>query len=151
MDFHGKSFVGKKITGEGKEVFHAVNPALGSRLEPGFLEATESEIGQALSLAEEAFAVYRQKSPEERARFLERIAGEIQDVGDGLLRRAAEETGLPEARLVSERGRTVGQFRMFAGLIREGSWVEARIDRPLPDRKPLPKPDLRRLLIPLGP
>ena len=86
-----------------------------------------------------------------RAEFLERIADEIQGLGDELIQRANAETALPEARLTGERARTIGQLKMFAGVVREGSWVEARIDRAIPDRKPAPKPDLRRMLIPLGP
>ena len=65
---------------------------------------------------------------------------------------AHAETALPVAeRLAGERGRTVKQLRLFAELVREGSWVDARIDRAIPDRQPLPKPDIRRMLIPLGP
>jgi alpha-ketoglutaric semialdehyde dehydrogenase len=79
------------------------------------------------------------------------VAEEIMALGQPLLERCAEETALPGPRLVSERGRTVNQLRMFAELVREGSWVDARLDTPIPDREPIPKPDLRRMLIPLGP
>ena len=61
------------------------------------------------------------------------------------------ETGLPEGRVRGERGRTTGQLRMFAALVREGSWVDARIEPAMPDRTPLPRPDLRRMMVPLGP
>src|SRR5690606_28540093 len=79
------------------------------------------------------------------------IASEIEALGDELLQRAHAETGLPMARLTGERARTTGQLRLFAQLVREGSWVDARIDRALPDRQPLPRPDIRRMLRPLGP
>jgi len=72
-------------------------------------------------------------------------------LGDELLKRAHLETGLPEARLTGERARTAGQLRLFAQIAREGSWVDARIDHAIPDRQPAPKPDLRRMLIPIGP
>ena len=71
--------------------------------------------------------------------------------GDDLIERAHRETGLPEARLLGERGRTVGQLKQFAQVAREGSWVDARIDTAIPDRQPVPKPDLRRMLRPIGP
>src|SRR5690606_13231410 len=64
--------------------------------------------------------------------------------------RCMQETGLPEARLKGERGRTVTQLNMFAAYVREGSWVEARIDKADPNRTP-PKPDIRSMQKPLGP
>ncbi|MCA1597376.1 MAG: aldehyde dehydrogenase (NADP(+)), partial [Chloroflexi bacterium] len=87
---------------------------------------------------------------EQIAAFLDRIADEIVALGDDLIERATRETALPLPRLTGERARTVSQLQMFAGVVREGSWVDARIDRALPDRKP-PRPDLRRMLIPMGP
>src|SRR3974390_3059802 len=72
-------------------------------------------------------------------------------LGDDLIQRGHLETGLPEARLTGERARTVNQLKLFAQLVREGSWVDARIDTAVPDRQPAPKPDLRRMLLPLGP
>jgi NADP-dependent aldehyde dehydrogenase len=117
-----------------------------------FEEATELHIAQAVEAAEQAFAEYRAVPAERRAAFLERIGAEIEALGDELLQTANAETALPIAeRLAGERGRTVNQLRMFAELIRDGAWVAARIDRAQPDRKPLPKPDIRRMLIPIGP
>jgi 2,5-dioxopentanoate dehydrogenase len=116
-----------------------------------FEEATEETIHAAFDAAEKAFHNFRHTPPEQRAGFLECIGEEIEALGDNLLTTASVETGLPVAeRLVGERARTVNQLRLFATLIREGSWVDARIDRAIPDRKP-PKPDVRRMLIPLGP
>ncbi len=115
-------------------------------------EATDALINQALAAAANAAEPYRHATPEARAAFLERIGEEIMALGDQLLEAAHTETALPiAARLAGERARTVNQLKMFAELIREGSWVEARIDRAIPDRQPIPKPDLRRILIPLGP
>jgi alpha-ketoglutaric semialdehyde dehydrogenase len=116
-----------------------------------FEEATEETIHAAFAAAEQAFPDFRQISTEQRAVFLERIGEEIEALGDDLLKTASVETGLPVAeRLAGERTRTINQLKMFAALIREGSWVDARIDRAIADRKP-PKPDIRRMLIPLGP
>ncbi len=115
-------------------------------------EATDALINQALAAAANAAEPYRHATPEARAAFLERIGEEIMALGDQLLEAAHTETALPiAARLAGERARTVNQLKMFAELIREGSWVEARIDLAQPVRQPLPKPDLRRMLIPLGP
>jgi NADP-dependent aldehyde dehydrogenase len=151
MDLSGKNFIGSNLSQEGGKTFSAKNPATGQELEPLFHEASESEIDRALTLAEKAFEEYRKQPPEKIAAFLERIADEIIGLGDELIQRANAETALPEARLTAERARTVGQIKMFAALVREGSWVEARIDRAMPDRKPIPKPDLRRKLVPIGP
>lgn len=151
MNLHGKNFIGRETSGEGMGLFNATNPASGARLEPGFHEGTEREAARALELAAGAFPELRKRTGDDTATFLERIANEILALGDDLVRRAGEETGLPAARLQGERGRTVGQIKMFAALVREGSWVEARIDRAIPGREPSPRPDLRRLLMPIGP
>jgi alpha-ketoglutaric semialdehyde dehydrogenase len=99
----------------------------------------------------ETAAAYRSPEPEVLAGFLERIGDLIIAAGEKLILTCAEETALSVDRLVSERARTVNQLKMFANLVREGSWVDARIDTSLPDRKPIPKPDLRRMLMPIGP
>jgi alpha-ketoglutaric semialdehyde dehydrogenase len=116
-----------------------------------FEEASVDIVARALEAADTAFSEYRRCSAEKRAAFLDGIGDEIQRIGDDLLTAANIETALPVERLAGERARTIGQMRMFADLIREGSWVEARIDRANPDRKPAPKPDIRRMLIPIGP
>jgi NADP-dependent aldehyde dehydrogenase len=119
-------------------------------LQPDFRAATVGDVDAAMKLADAAFTKYRQTTGLQRAEFLERIADEIMALGDALIARAKAETGLPEPRLVGERGRTVNQLKMFAQVARDGSWVDARIDTALPDRQPVPKPDLRRMLVPLG-
>jgi len=115
-----------------------------------FEEASVAHVDRAVEAAENAFHSYRRVSADVRAEFLERIAEAIETSRD-LLDAANAETALPPERLAAERGRTAGQLRMFANQIREGSWVNAHIDRARPDRKPLPKPDIRRMLIPIGP
>ncbi|WP_276366629.1 aldehyde dehydrogenase (NADP(+)) [Chryseolinea sp. H1M3-3] len=147
----GKNIIGEDLSGEGKDLFYGENPATGERLEPPFYEATEQEINEAIRKATEAFQIYRNVSGKDKAAFLEKIADEIVSLGDELIKRCMEETGLPEARLIGERGRTVGQLKLFASLLREGSWVDARIDTADPERKPLPKPDIRSMQRPLGP
>lgn len=147
----GKNIIGQALSGSGKEVFYGINPATGQQLEPAFYEATEEEINSAIEKAVEAFQTYRLVNGKNKAAFLEMIADEIIALGDDLIKRGMEETGLPEARLNGERGRTVGQLKLFAALLREGSWVGARIDLADPDRKPLPKPDVRSMQRALGP
>ncbi len=146
----GKNIIGNSLSGEGTIIFHAENPATGEKLEPGFHEAAEKEVRRAVEMSAQAFDVYRTKSGHERAAFLEAIGEEIMALGDDLITRCMQETGLPEARLKGERGRTVTQLNMFAAYVREGSWVEARIDKADPNRTP-PKPDIRSMQKPLGP
>jgi NADP-dependent aldehyde dehydrogenase len=151
MNLHGQNFIGDGLSSGSGETFYATNPSNSSRLATDFHVANENDVNKAMDLAEAAFGVFRHTTDEQRAVFLERIADEIMVLGDELIARASAETGLPEARLTGERGRTVNQLKMFAQVVREGSWVDARIDTAIPDRQPVPKPDLRRMLIPVGP
>jgi NADP-dependent aldehyde dehydrogenase len=151
MELHGKNIIAGRTVEVGGGAFQAFAPASGKSIEPQFEAATADQVDLALVAAESAFHEYRRLSPERRASFLEKIVDEILALGDELIERANVETALPIDRLMGERGRTVNQLRMFADLIREGSWVDARIDRAIPDRQPLPKPDIRRMLIPIGP
>ena len=152
MELHGRSIIGGESSANREgEPFRAYDPAVGRQLDPLYYEANETDIEQAFELADSAFDVYRHKSPKEIAAFLEGIADQIVALGDDLITRVSAETGLPEKRFTGERARTVGQLRMFADVVREGSWVEATIDLAQPERKPLPKLDVRRMLIPVGP
>jgi NADP-dependent aldehyde dehydrogenase len=152
MELHGKNLIGGKIVSSSTaKSFPAADATTGEKMAPQFFEATTAEADEALKLAEQAFEEYRALPPQRVAEFLDRCAEEILKLGDELLRRASQETALPELRLAGERARTVNQLKMFAEIVREGSWVEATIDRAIPDRKPQPKPDLRRILIALGP
>jgi len=148
---HGKSFLAGVLVEENARAFRAVSPLNNQPLDPEFHECTVSAVDRALVCADEAFRTYRRTSPEARATFLEAIADEIAALGDPLIERAHLESGLPKDRLVGERGRTMNQLRLFAQVLREGSWCDARIDMAQPNRMPLPKPDLRRMLIPVGP
>ncbi|MEM8996836.1 MAG: aldehyde dehydrogenase family protein, partial [Acidobacteriota bacterium] len=144
-------FVGVERCLAGGREFRAVNPATGERLEPIYFDATDVEIDQAISVAADAHEALKSISREVRAAFLDEIAQQILDLGDALIDRTSRETGLPSTRLMGERGRTVGQLRLFADLVRDGWYVGARIDRGDPARQPLPKPDVRRMQLPLGP
>lgn len=151
MNIHGQNIIAGKAVDADGEKFPAYAPATGNYIEPQFEEASADHVNQALVAAEAAFHTYRKLPAESRAAFLDAIADEILAIGDALIERANAETALPKERLTGERGRTMNQLKMFASLIREGSWVEARIDLAQPDRQPLPKPDIRRMLIPIGP
>jgi len=131
--------------------FCAADPETGAKLAPEYFSATDAEIGRAADLASEAFRVYGRLPGKARGAFLRAIADQIEKLGETLLERATQETALPAARIQSERTRTCNQLRFLAGVVEEGSWVGARIDLADPNRKPLPKPDLRSLLRPLGP
>jgi alpha-ketoglutaric semialdehyde dehydrogenase len=146
MKLHGRNVIAGEAINGTSEYFTARGDLA------RFEEATDAQVGLAFEAAEKAFQEFRRTSAVRRAAFLELIGEEIELLGDDLLATANTETALPIAeRLVGERARTVNQLRMFATLIREGSWIDARIDRGLPGRKPLPKPDVRRMLIPIGP
>src|SRR6056297_3408377 len=116
-----------------------------------FAQGTPDLVDRAARAAEDAFASYAATSREVRASFLERIADEIDARGDAITAIGHAETGLPQARLVGERGRTTGQLRYFAGHLREGACLDPRHDPALPDRAPLPRPDLRLIQRPVGP
>ncbi|MCY7351848.1 MAG: aldehyde dehydrogenase (NADP(+)) [Cytophagaceae bacterium] len=147
----GQHFIGYERSAAGAQIFQGINPATGEKLPLIFHEATLDEVARAVEKAAVASESYRRKSGVEKADFLEKIAVEILSLGDELIQTAAAETALPEARLQGERGRTVGQLRLFAELLREGSWLDARIDTAQPARLPAAKPDLRQMQRPLGP
>ena len=151
MLLNGRSRIGYELGTETEDRFHAVNPATGADLEPVFFGATDAEVKRAADLAGEAFEEYSHKSAADRAAFLRAAARNIEQLGETLVERSVSETGLGADRIRSERGRTANQLRMFASLIEDGTWVDARIDLPDPERKPLPKPDVRSMLRPLGP
>ncbi len=147
----GRSLVGASDAAGKPGAFRAVNPAGNVPLDPTYGEAGQAEVDRACALAWAAFDGYRESSLEVRASFLEAIAAGILAIGDALVERAMAETALPRARIEGERGRTVGQLRMFAAVVREGGWIGARIDPAQPDRMPLPRADLRLRHVALGP
>jgi NADP-dependent aldehyde dehydrogenase len=130
--------------------FHAVDPRTGA---PGatFEEATPDDVHAAVSAASEAFRAGALRSTAERAALLRGAASRLRAADDEIVAVAGAETGLPEARLRSELERTAGQLEAFATVIDAGDYVEAIIDTPDPDAKPIPRPDVRRMLVPIGP
>lgn len=147
----GQNIVGFERSARGTKTYRGFDPRTAAALEPAFHEADKSEVERALNLAEAAAAELRVAGAARIAALLNAIAEEILGLGDALIERAASESGLDPERLKGERARTTSQLKLFAELVKEGSWVDARIDTPLPDRKPIPRPDLRRMLRPIGP
>src|SRR6056297_3654650 len=147
----GVNFIGQTASKKSTETFQAFNPSSSKPLPEGFHIANSDEINLAVEKAEKAFHEYSTLSGSIKADFLEAIADEIMALSNTLIERASAESGLPNGRFEGERGRTVNQLRMFADLLREGSWVDARIDTAEPDREPIPKADIRNMLVALGP
>jgi len=151
MRITGEMLIGARTVRGSYGTIHAVNPATGKEMEPAFGGGTNDDVDAACALAGAAFDPYRGTSSEVRAKFLEAIAQGIMDLGDELLQRVMSESGLPRSRIEGERGRTCGQLRLFASIVRDGRWINVTVDPAMPDRKPLPRPDLRSQKIPLGP
>ena len=147
----GKNHIGNRLSAEGEKTFRTFNPILNVENDHLYTEASDAEINEAVVLATNAFKEFRTISGKEKAAFLNAIADEILELDDALVKTYCSETGLPEGRAKGERGRTVGQLRSFATLVEEGSWVEATIDTAIPDRTPMPKSDIRKMHVPLGP
>jgi NADP-dependent aldehyde dehydrogenase len=120
-------------------------------MEPAFYGAAAGDLEAAARLAAAAFPEYRALARGKRAVFLRAIASNLEALGDALIHRVMAESALPEGRVRGELGRTCGQLRFFGGIVEEGSWVDARIDTADPERKPLPRPDIRSMMRPLGP
>jgi len=151
MNVTGEMLIGARSVRGTESTLRAVNPTIGAELEPPFGGGSAADVDAACSLAEAAFDPYRALSLEKRAVFLEAIAQGILDLGDLLIERVITESGLPRGRVEGERARTVFQLRLFASLAHEGRWLNATLDRAMPDRKPAPRADLRSQKIPVGP
>ena len=132
-------------------LLHSIDAATGEPFGEPFAQHGAADVEAACAAAAAAFDEYRSRPLEERAAFLDRIADEIVAIGDPLIEAAMRESGLPRARLEGERGRTVGQLKLFAQVVRDGNFLGLRVDSALPDRQPLPRPDLRLRKVPLGP
>ncbi|MBE2310642.1 aldehyde dehydrogenase family protein, partial [Acinetobacter baumannii] len=136
---------------QGTTLLKSIQATTGEALPYEFHHATEQEINQACEAASQAFKTYRHTTPEQRAVFLENIADELDALGTDFLEIVSQETALPLARLQGERARTSGQMRLFAKVLRRGDFLGACIDTALPERQPLPRPDLRQIKIGVGP
>lgn len=150
-DLLGLSIIGRSRGSRTDEYFRAFAPLTGEPIDPPFYSATLDELERAAKLVDDARILFGSTPGCKRAVFLRTIADNIEAMGDNLLNRASRETGLAYERFVSERARTCGQLRIFGDLLDEGSWVDARIDHAIPDRQPVPKPDVRSMLRPIGP
>jgi len=147
----GRSLIGFREGSGSAEPLYARNPTTGQQLEPAFISATAEEVDRAAQLAAEAFKTYSRTPGRDRGALLRKIAEKIEAITNDIVERAVQETALPVARLQGETARTCHQLRLFAQVAEEGSWVNGRIDHADPERKPLPKPDIRSLMRPLGP
>ncbi|PJJ83144.1 aldehyde dehydrogenase (NADP(+)) [Mucilaginibacter auburnensis] len=146
----GKQIIGFELKAGGDVLWQSTNPATGEKI-ADFRSATPAEIEEAATKAASAFLVYRKKSGFEKADFLDAIAGEMSAISDELLAICMAETALLKVNLTIELNRTINQLKMFGNLLREGSWLDARIETAEPERLPRPKPDVRFMHIGLGP
>ena len=150
MKLEGLSILGAGRAQAAGQPTPALNPATGAALGPDYFWATAADVDAAMQLAAKAIAEYSHWPAKRRAGLLRRIAELIEANAATIQERANLETALPLARLQGETARTCGKLRLFATLIEEGWWQDARIDRADPNRKPIPKPDVRSMLAPLG-
>jgi len=148
--YNGAILIGAGET-RAADTFTAVNPTTGAAGDVAFSNAGPAEVVKATALAAAAFEVFSTTSLDARATFIETVADNILALKDDLVATANAETALPLARLQGETGRTVGQLKMFAAEVRAGLWLDATIDPAMPDRAPLPRADLRRVNVALGP
>ncbi|SNR47318.1 NADP-dependent aldehyde dehydrogenase [Lutibacter agarilyticus] len=147
----GKNYIGNLLSSVGNKTFKTFNPIANKENDTLFVEASEVEILQATELAAEAYKLFQKVSGHKKSEFLNEIANQIENLGDTLLKTYCLESGFPESRAITERGRTIFQLYSFANLVKEGSWVEAVIETANPNRTPIPKVDLRKMLVALGP
>ena len=150
MQIAGEMIIGRNAVTGKEGTMKATDPSRGVEIEPAFGLASTADLNRACELADKAFDAYRETGLEARAKFLETIADRIMDIGPVLIERAMQESGLPQARLEGERGRTCNQLRLFAKVVRDGRWQSATLDSALPERTP-PRSDLRLRKIGLGP
>jgi len=146
----GKNRIGFSLSAESNSTFNVYSPVKSEMLPEAFHTATREELDLAVQRAQQAQLVYKAKSSEQRAAFLRAIADEIEHNLETIIARSELETGLPKGRLTGECARTTNQLRLFAQVVEDGAWLEASIDLADPERMPLPKPGIRKMLAPLG-
>ena len=147
----GKNYIGNLLSSTGDKIFKTFNPKANKENSTLYVEASEIEIQQATTLAAEAYKSFQKVSGLNKSKFLNEIAKQIEKLGDVLLETYCLESGLPKTRAIAERGRTIFQLHSFANLVKEGSWVNAVIETSNSKRTPIPKVDLRKMFVPLGP
>lgn len=151
MKLTGQNYIGNRLSSSSMITFQSADPSTGIKGSTQFNEASSEEVNEAVKLADAAYQTYSNTSRADRANFLEAIADEILNLGDSLIDIATFETALPAGRITGERGRTMNQLKLFAKVVREGSWQDIRIDNALPDRTPFPRSDIRQIQMALGP
>ena len=151
MQVSGYNFIAGQRSALGDTLVYSVDAHTGERLPGAFHQATLAEVDTAVGAASAAFALFRNLPAVRRAEFLEAIADELDGLGEDFIALTCQETALPSARIQGERGRTSGQMRLFAQVLRRGDFYGARIDQALPARTPLPRTDLRQYRIGVGP
>ena len=147
----GHNYIGGQRSAQGSVIVNSVDATTGQALPYDFYQATGQEVDRAACAAAAAYPAYKALSAERRAAFLDAIADELDALDDQFVALVCRETALPAARIAGERGRTSGQMRLFATVLRRGDFYAARIDQALPERTPLPRPDVRQYRIGLGP
>ncbi|MBT0665536.1 aldehyde dehydrogenase (NADP(+)) [Geobacter pelophilus] len=151
MEIVGKQFIDGKRSAESETRFFAYDAATGEPLAYRFFAATDAEVARAAAVAGAASPAYRKTCLKERAQFLDAIAEELDRLDDSFVQIVMQETGLPEPRIRGERLRTSNQLRLFAKAVSRGDFLGVRIDTALPDRQPLPRPDIRQYRTGIGP
>ena len=146
-----QNIIGYKLSAQSSKQIFAFDPALMESLPEAFSPATDEEVDIALKKAVDAWRIFRNMDCRRKASFLNAIADGIEALGDSLVKRMMQETAYSEARVLVERRRTCAQLRMYAEFIMNNNWKEVTINHALPDRLPTPRPDLRRMNIPIGP
>lgn len=147
----GQNFIAGRRSCQSKQTIRSYDARTGEALPYEFHQATVDEINTAAEAAHTALTAYRKSSPCQRADFLNAIATEIDALDLDFIQTVCRETALSEARIKGERGRTTGQLRLFAEVLRRGDFLGARIDRALPERQPLPRPGIRQYKTAIGP
>ena len=147
----GHNYIGGQRSAQGSVIVNSVDATTGQALPYDFYQATGQEVDRAACAAAAAYPAYKALSAERRAAFLDAIADELDALDDQFVALVCRETALPAARIAGERGRTSGQMRLFATVLRRGDFYAARIDQAQPERTPLPRPDVRQYRIGLGP
>jgi NADP-dependent aldehyde dehydrogenase len=151
MKIIGKQFIDGQRVAQSGATFSSIEAATGTALPHTFFQATEAEVQQAVAVATAASVSFRHAGIEVRAALLETIAEELEALDEDFVQVVMQESGLPEPRVRGERQRTVNQMRLFAQVLRRGDFLGVRIDTALPERQPVPRPDIRQYRIALGP
>ena len=151
FEVSGHNYIAGARSAKGTTTLQSHDASTGEALPYRFHQATAEEVNAAAQAAATAYPTFRNLSAARRAGFLDAIATELDALDESFIALVCRETALPAGRIQGERARTSGQMRLFATMLRRGDFYGARIDRALPDRQPLPRPDLRQYRTGLGP